>query len=437
MEQVDYSTINRLRFNGTDINNLFVNGVLIWLKHTSGAFYKGQTLYLKYGPVKVTKLETDLDLTGIDAAGNEVYFNIMVDQSDIALTPAQNTSGYFYGQIIFVGGSEGRITGIDDKTIYYTLLDGTKGSTDTSGTHNVTTVGTGGGGSTNQGGSINTDLYQVGENIYVNGRLATIRGIGTGTLFIEYNDDGTFATISDGGIVSTQSNSTGYQVGDTIYVNGREAVVTGVAGDIVTFQYVDDSTYGSLGTGANNGGGQLSGTPNTTGYEVGDIIYINGRQAIVTGVSGGTITYRFLDGNNESGTATTGTDDDDTISDEPNTSGYNVGDVFYLNGIRCVVTGVSGGNITYVDDLGGTGTIDPSTTTGITETAPNETGFNPGMKVFVAGVPKTIYSIAGKVITFTDGSSVNVDTTNVLADLHWNYALRNYNNSTSTWSDPE
>ena len=152
-------------------------------------------------------------------------------------------------------------------------------------------------------------------------------------------------------------------------------------------------------------------------------------------INGTTITYVFID-DNTTGTSDSGNDDDE-ISGSANTTGYNLGDYFYLNGVRCLVTSITGETLTYLDDLGGTGTINPKTTTGITNTAPNLTGFTVGQTVFVNGVPKIIYSIVGKVITFTDNTIVNTDEVTVEPHLLWNDAYKNYNNSTATWDDPQ
>ena len=433
MEQVDYSTIERLRFNGTDINNFFVNGVLIWVKHSSGVYYKGQIVYFRSGPVTLSVLATDLNFIGVNAIGDVIYFNLQNDRENLALIEPPNTSGFHIGQIIFVDGKEARITGIDGKVLYYVYLDGTTESTDSSVATNITTVGTGTGGGGDGTGGVDTSLYQVGETIYYNGELATIRGIGTGTLFLELQD-GTFETVGTGSGLSDEANTTGFDIGDTIYINGREAIVTGVAGGIVTYQFVDDGSYGSLDTG--NTGGQLGTAPNTSGYNVGDIIYVNGRQAVVTGVNGTVITYKFLD-NGLTGTSNTGTSDNNSLSTDPNTTGYNIGDIFYLNGVRCVVTDIKGGTLFYRTDNGVTGSLDPSTATGISNTAPNLTTFLVGQVCFIDGVRKTIIAIAGTTLTLDDNSTVDINVDNVTKHLHWDDAPKYYNNYNSTWNNPQ
>ena len=100
-----------------------------------------------------------------------------------------------------------------------------------------------------------------------------------------------------------------------------------------------------------NTGGQLGTAPNTSGYNVGDIIYVNGRQAVVTGVNGTVITTNFLIMVLLE-QVILGTSDNNSLSTDPNTTGYNIGDIFYLNGVRCVVTDIKGGTLFYRTDNG-------------------------------------------------------------------------------------
>jgi hypothetical protein len=403
MNNVDFSLINRVRFNGSDVYNLYINGQLVWKKYFDTYYYIGQTLYkngvkFRVGRLSKTKIE------GFDASDTLVSTDILTETSQLSRTEPTNTSGYEVGQSIFVDNKEAIVTGVNGNDITYQIIGGDSGTAD--GTDN-TNITIGGGGAAPGGTTADTDDWNTGDSVYINGRAAVVQGETDSQIFIQYTDDNTFGTIqksSEGTTLSTEPKTTTYNVGDTIYINGEEAVVTGIAGGVVTYRFVGDNSTGSSDTTTNDG--TTSSDPNTSGYDIGDTIYINGTSGTVTGVSGTGLQYTLVNGSTGTiGNTATSTE----ANSQPNTSGYNVGDIFYIGGVLHTVVAVSGGNVTTTDFTGTTSTFDPTTRTIETE-APNYTPYTLGQTLYLGGTPVIVYKIEGYIITFTNGQYVNEQT---------------------------
>lgn len=401
---IDFSTISRIRVNGTDINNLYVDGELLWLKHTTGFYYLGQTIYYNGGPVVLDQLNSNLNIRGSKSNGTKVTLQVQTDRGDIDFSSSGNSSDYQIGQYIWVDELQAQITGIIGTQIYYEYLTGALGNTDSAIATNVAT----GGGATTGGGTTGTETtFSVGQDVWINGRSAVIQGQDDDTIFIQFNDNDSFgsAVKTDTITLGVTANATGYSVGDDIFINGRQAEVTGVAGNIVTYKFADN-TYGSTESLSSVGRRTLSVVGNSSGYSINESIFVNGQPATIIGISGTELSYELNDGT----ITTVDTTNDISVSASENTSGYNVGDIFYLNGVRCEVSGVTGALLTYTDYLGNVVTINPTTTTGISLVPSNETNYTTGQTIYVGGVPKIIYSIEGNLITFSSGDSIDHST---------------------------
>jgi hypothetical protein len=407
MNNINFSLVDRVVYNGSDVHNLYINGQLMWLKYFNTYYYLGQTLYKNGERFDITSLSR-AKITGVNAVGATVDVNIATEIDNVTRSAPTNTSGYEFGQTIFVDDKQAVVTGVDGNDITYTFLDGSTQTQDATSTTNITI----GGGSEAPGETTaSTDTWETGDTVYVNGRAAEVKGETDDEIFIQYTDTGGFATIpksNEGESLSTEQPQQDYNIGDTIYINGREATVTGIAGDVVTYSFVDDSTTGSSDVTTEDG--TTSANPNTSGYDIGDDIYIDGASGTVTGISGTGVQYTLVDGTtgvvNNTSTST-------SASSSPNTTGYDVGDIFYIGGVLHEVTAVSGGNLSTVDYYGTETTFDPTTQT-IENEAPNYTNFTLGQTLYVSGASKIVYKIEGYIITFTDGTVSDTSTaTNV------------------------
>lgn len=483
MEQINFSILDRVRYNGTDINHLYIDGQLVWLKHTTGFYYLGQTIYCNGGPLTLNKLARTLNVSGINESGDLVTVNVQTDSNKLSFNPSDNTTAFQVGQIIYVDDFQATIDGIVGNQIYYTLLSGATGDTDTTLATNIT-VGRGGSDSSDPTAEVDTTsipdsvtafpdelvgrtirgkeekpdrgltvgglcviteingttafttcggvgillghegtqwdlldtasvtVFTVGSVVYINGKQAIIQGEDSDTIFIQYTDGSGFDSVAkdDTARLSFTGNVTGYDIGDTIYVNGRQAEVTGVAGAIVTYKYTDN-TYGSTDTGTLHGERTLSSSPTTFGGNTGSVIYVDGQPGTVDSISGNDLTVTLNDNTQEVIDLTL----DVTVSLDPNITGYEGGDIFYLNGVRCEVIGVTGALITFRDHYGTVTTIDPTTLTGVSESPSNFTVYSAGVGLYHLGTYKVIYTIEGNIITFQDNTVVDYSTNS--ADL--------------------
>ncbi len=112
MNNVDFSLINRVRFNGSDVYNLYINGQLVWKKYFDTYYYIGHTLYNNGVKFRVGRLSTP-KLEGFDASATLVSPDILTETSQLSTTEPTNTLGSLVRHSIFVTKQLHNITGVN------------------------------------------------------------------------------------------------------------------------------------------------------------------------------------------------------------------------------------------------------------------------------------------------------------------------------------
>ena len=119
----------------------------------------------------------------------------------------------------------------------------------------------------------------------------------------------------------------------------------------------------------------LSKNPNTTGYNLDDTVYVDGVQGTVTGIAGADLVVTF--GDNSKSTITM--PDAESVSSSANTTGYNIDDTVYINGAEGTVTGIAGADLVVTFGDGSKSTIDSTAIYTVTVSGDNGTQFGAGI----------------------------------------------------------
>lgn len=237
----------------------------------------------------------------------------------------------------------------------------------------------------------NTTGFKIGDEIFVNGVAGVVASISGGSMILQ---DGTvIQNAATDNRLSKVENSTGLSLGDTVYINGIEEKVLAIAG--AGFTTEGGTTIENIASDL-----RFSIEPNTTGLSIGDKVYINGTEETVASISGVSFTT-------EEGTSILNVETDPTFSKDPNVTGLSIGDEVYINGVKQIVASISGSSFTTQTGQ----TVQDTENAPSFSTEPNTTGLSIGTQVYINGIKETVQSISGKGFTTKEGTVVEDITT--------------------------
>jgi len=231
-QNIDFSALENISFNGSTVETMVVDGETIWTKMASGdIYYVGQVVTINGAT------ETVVSIDGTSITGTTTTVDTSnPGGSTITTGNTTNQTGYSIGQTLWVDGVAKTIAGISGTVITFT-----DGSTlDTSNTLGAVVTTT--------DPNANTTSYTVGQTLYIDGSAKVISSI-SGSV-ITFSDGSTLDADNPGGtVISTTApttsggtNQTTTQtsgVGETMYVDGEQKNISTINGTVYTF---DDGT---------------------------------------------------------------------------------------------------------------------------------------------------------------------------------------------------
>jgi len=330
MTDVNLSTIDTVTFNNVTVDNLVVDGQRTWMKNANGSFAVGQIVYINGQAQVITSL-------GIAPAENISYLNgaggtatVNSGDSSVSLTDPGDTSGGTTGDTS--GGTTGDTSG------------GTTGDT-SGGTTGDTTGDTTG--FTNS--DIGRTVYAITDNTargFVANEVYTITSVPNSTTarVNVTSGNGTLRSTHEGAQWNfVLPNTTSFSANQVVYINGlQKKTIKFISGSLITF--TDNTTLDNNDLGGTTI--DLVGINNTGFANIDDTLWLDGvQQKTVEDIIDRTIYWT-------DGTSTNLDTDDILVTvnqpPPPNNTGYEVGDLLLVNGEQVTIFEIDGDNIKYI-----------------------------------------------------------------------------------------
>lgn len=292
------------------------------------------------------------------------------------------------------------------------------------------------------------NYYYINKTLYFNGEECKIKSLDKNYNIVAENlleNELNFNLSDDKALISilTPNNSTPYKIGETIFVNNSQAIITGIIeSDIIFNTYlgvtgreifsspifsknpVDTSEFQEgtpvlynekkylVRTKSNTGllleaeeDGELIfiknnefNTIESQDYKEGDIVYFNGEEYTISSILDG-VAILTAEGKES---LTINIASNDSLSKTSNNTGALVGNTVYINGEEEVVKTIAGVSLTTEQGT----TVEDVNTDDRFSLEPNTTGLAIGDKVFINGVEETVKTISGSGFTTEEDTVV-------------------------------